>query len=235
MTLLPRLLLPLLLSTPALAAIDPAAAGLTQGLQYQVLPLPPEPANAKPEIVYFFWVGCKYCARVEQALPAWLAARGDTIAFRRVPAVFRPVWRLHALAYYAADSLNQGDYFLKALYKALLEEGHELKTRDEMIAFAVSQGLDKTAFTEALDSAAVKARVLAAERLQKRYLLAGVPAMVIDNHYVSNGKMAGTVSQLLNITAVLSGTETPGAGEPTAPEPGPAAPVPEQQTAAPHP
>lgn len=198
------LLFGLSLAGPALAS-DPREAGLTPGMQYQVLPLPPQAAQDRPELVYFFWVGCKHCARLEQALPAWLAEREGRVEFRRVPAVFRPVWRLHALGYYAAEALNQGDYFLKAMYRAVTEDGHELKTREELIAFAVAEGLDKAAFVEALDSSGVKSQVLAAERLQKRYLLAGVPALVTDSHYVTNGKMAGTVSELLRITDILAG------------------------------
>lgn len=228
MNALARALVPFLIAlVPVVArAADPSGPGLTPGVNYQILPLPPQAAKAKPEVVYFFWVGCKHCARLEQALPDWLRAKGDSVSFRRVPAVFRPVWRLHALAYYAAESLGQGDHLLKAMYKALIEDNHELKTREELVAFAESEGLDKAAFIEALDNPAVKRQVLAAERLQKKFLLAGVPSLVVDEHYVTNGKMTGTVNALLQVTDALLGTPS------GAPQPEPAAePLPEPQTA----
>lgn len=203
------LCLALLFSAPSVGAVDAQAHGLTPGVHFQILPLPPQTGNNKPEIVYFFWVGCKHCQKLEAALPTWLAQHGDAVSFRRVPAVFRPVWRLHALGYYAAISLNQGDYFMRAMTKAILEQGHELKSREELIAFAVAEGLNREAFIEALDSPTIKRQVLAAERLQKKFLLAGVPAMIIDSHYVSNGKMAGTSSELLRIVAILSGQTPP--------------------------
>lgn len=206
-----------LLFAAPVGAMDPIAAGLVPGRDYVELPLARGETHAKPTVTYFFWPGCKHCARLEQALPPWLARHGEAVEFRRVPAVFRPSWRLHALAYYAAESLGRGEGFQQALYRAILEEGHELKTRDELTAFAVAQGLDRAAFLEALDHPEVKARVLAAERLQKRYGLPGVPALVVNERYLSHGKLAGRAGELLRITAVLAGLEANPAAAPAQP------------------
>ena len=196
-------LLALLLNAPVLAA-DPMAAGLVPGRDYVELPLARSARVDKPLIRYFFWPGCKHCARFEQDLPAWRERQGDAIQFERIPAVFRPAWRLHALGYYAAEQLGQGDVFLDSLYQALLDQGHELKTREELVAYAAAQGLDRAAFLEALDLPEVKARVLAAERLQKQYSLPGVPALVINERYMTHGKLAGRVGELYRITEILA-------------------------------
>lgn len=219
MMLRPICLLALLLAAP-LAGADPMDAGLVPGRDYVELPLARSARPEKPIIRYFFWPGCKHCARVEQELPAWLERQGQAIQFERIPAVFRPAWRLHALGYYAAEHLQPGGSFHQALYRAILDEGHPLKTREELLAFAATQGLDKAAFQEALDLPEVKARVLAAERLQKRYNLPGVPALVVDERYLTHGKLAGRVSELLRITALLAGlpgaSSRPEAGAPEA-------------------
>lgn len=189
----------LLQTVPALAAFD-------EGIEY--LPIkPPVPTEnpQKVEVVELFWYGCPHCYHFEPKLVAWLKHKPANVEFIRVPAIFpnRPVWELHARAYYTAEMLGVLDKTHEALFDAIHKEHQELFTEDALANFYAKYGVDKKLFKETMYSFGVQMKVDHAKELSRRYHIDGVPTLVIDGKYRTYASLTNGEEGMLKVTDYL--------------------------------
>ena len=195
------LLLSLFLNNVAIAAID-------EGIEYKLVsPTQPTITKNKIEVVELFWYGCPHCFNFEPDLKEWLTKKPENVVFYRVPAVFNPAWELHARAYYTAKSLGLFDNGKHAFHDAFFNELHvkkkHLKNKKALQSFFARFGVSAEDFNNTFDSFAVNTKVNRAAALSKRYQLQGVPSVIVNGKYRTDGPMAGGRKGIIKVMDFL--------------------------------
>jgi len=191
--------------------VMPAAADFDEGIEYLAIkpPVPTDDRN-KVEVVEMFWYGCPHCFHFEPMLQAWLKHLPANVDFKRVPAVFpnKPLWELHARAYYTADLLGVLKKTHEALFNAIHKDREQLFTEDALANFYAKFGVDKKLFKETMHSFGVEMKVDRAKELTMRYGIDGVPTLVIDGKYRTFASLTNGEAGMLKVTDYLIQKET---------------------------
>ena len=195
------LLLSLFLNNVAIAAID-------EGIEYKLVsPVQPTITKNKIEVVELFWYGCPHCFNFEPNLKEWLAKKPENVVFYRVPAVLNAPWALHARAYYTAKSLGLFDNGKHAFHDAFFNELHvkkkHLNNKKRLLKFFARFGVSAEDFNDTFDSFAVNTKVNRAAALSKRYQLQGVPSIIVNGKYRTDGPMAGGRKGIIKVMNFL--------------------------------
>lgn len=186
-----------------------ALAEYVEGTQYKRLAAPVPTVDAsKVEVVELFWYGCPHCYRLEPDLNKWLKNKPANVVFVRVPGVFRPLWGFHAKVYYTAEVLGVLDQVNPAMFEAMHVQRRKMSSVDEVKALFAQYGVTSEKFDNAFNSFAVDAKVRRATDLTRRYGLEGVPALVINGKYVTDGVMAHGHNGMLQVTDYLISKES---------------------------
>jgi thiol:disulfide interchange protein DsbA len=185
-------LLILLFSCSALLRAEP--------LGYETLsPAQPTHNPDKIEIIEFFWYGCPHCYDFEPLLEKWVKALPKNVEFIRQPAVFSDLWGKHAKAYFTAEALGVVDKVHNDFFDALQTKKQHLETEDELANFFVAHGVNENEFRTTYNSFLVDTKVRQAATTAGRYGITGVPAIVINGKYKTNGPLAGSHEKMLEV------------------------------------
>ncbi|MDZ7748622.1 MAG: thiol:disulfide interchange protein DsbA/DsbL [Halofilum sp. (in: g-proteobacteria)] len=114
-------------------------------------------------------VRCPHCYNFEPKINDWKQSAPNGVVFKYIPAVFRPVWELHARAFYAAKFMGVLHTFHDAMFEAIHEQGRRLDSREALGQFVSELGLHADRFLKNLDSFAVDVKIRRAKELQKAY------------------------------------------------------------------
>jgi len=172
------------------------------GIEFKVLPTPqPTSDGQKIEVVELFWYGCPHCYHFEPFLQTWLKNKPKNVVFVRIPAIFNPGWGLHARAYYSAEALGVVDKVHEALFEAA--QSRKLSNVDQVRKVFVDQGIKASDFNDAWGSFGVDSRVRSAADMTRRYNIEGVPSLIINGKYVTDGPMANGHAGMLKVTDFL--------------------------------
>jgi thiol:disulfide interchange protein DsbA len=165
-------------------------------------PLPTEP-KGKVEVIEFFWYSCPHCNHFEPTLQAWLQKAPKDVVFKRVPVAFRDSFVPQQRLYYALEALGKVDTLHKAVFHTIHTEKQTLDTPDQIIAWAVKQGLDKKQFTDAFNSFSTSGKAGRAKQLQDQYKVSGVPALAVGGRYYTDGSLARNMTRALAVAEHL--------------------------------
>ena len=191
------------------AAAPAAAAGFTADKDYAVMAQPQETASGDSiEVLEFFWYGCPHCNTFEPFLKSWKKTLPDNVAFVRVPAVFRPSWKVQARAYYALQAMGKIEDIHPKIFHAMHKERKRLDSMKKMADFVASQGVDREAFIKQYQSFSVDGKVRKANKLVKNYAITGVPTVAINGKYKVDGRMAGSYERMIKIMDYLIAKES---------------------------
>jgi thiol:disulfide interchange protein DsbA len=177
------------------------------GKDYKVVEQQPTSTGKKIEVLEFFWYGCPHCFHFEPFISKWVERQPANVEFIRVPTVFRPDWKVHARTYYALQDLGLSEKMHSKIFNEIHKKMHRLDTLDAMTDFLATQGVDKKVFTETYNSFSVDAKMRKAVALQNAYNIDGVPAIVINGKYKTDGAMAKSYDRLLKIMDYLVAKE----------------------------
>jgi thiol:disulfide interchange protein DsbA len=185
-------LLILLFSCSALLKAEPVG--------YETLsPAQPTHNPDKIEIIEFFWYGCPHCYDFEPLLEKWVKALPKNVEFIRQPAVFSDLWGKHAKAYFTAEALGVVDKVHNDFFDALQTKKQHLETEDELAKFFVAHGVNENEFRTTYNSFLVDTKVRQAATTAGRYGITGVPAIIINGKYKTNGPLAGSHEKMLEV------------------------------------
>jgi thiol:disulfide interchange protein DsbA len=176
-----------------------------EGVHYQRLPVSVETHDAsKVEVVEVFSYACIHCKTFDPTLEAWRGAQTDEVDFHRIPAIFNPTWALFGQAFYAADVLGVGEAVHLPIFKAVHEQGVDLRDPNLMAQlFQDYGGVSPDEFTQVFDSFSVRSRVQQADAHGRAYRVSGVPALVVDGTFRVDGRMAGSNARMLQVVDYL--------------------------------
>ncbi|HIL92126.1 MAG TPA: thiol:disulfide interchange protein DsbA/DsbL [Cycloclasticus sp.] len=175
-----------------------------EGVHYQLIkPAQPTDDPGRIEVVEIFWYGCPHCYHFEPALVPWVKDVPKDVNFYRLPAIFTPLWEVHARAHFTADILNVLEKSHTALFHAMQVEHESMNTVDKLASFYAQYGIDENLFKKTYNSFVVNTRVSRTKDLVQRYGVKGVPALVVNGKYLITGRMAKSYENMLLITEYL--------------------------------
>jgi thiol:disulfide interchange protein DsbA len=194
-------------ATDATGAVDPTAADtparverFREGEHYvQLARTRPVPDGADEIVIEeFFMYGCYHCYVFERELEQWRAALPHNATFVPVPAIFNPIARLHAQAFYTAEVLGKRELHA-ALYEEIHRNGNPLDSETALGAFFGRFGVDGGTFRAAFESPEVEVRVRHAEELNREYQISATPSLVVDRKFLTSPSLAGSSEKMLAV------------------------------------
>ena len=169
-------------------------------LGYETLsPAQPTQNPDKIEVIEFFWYGCPHCYSFEPVLEKWVKSQPKNVEFIRQPAAFNETWAKHAKAYYTAEALGVVDKIHADFFDAVQNKKEKLETEDQLAKFFVAHGVNETEFHDAYNSFLVDAKMRQAPIMASRYGITGVPAIIINGKYKTNGTLAGSHEKMIEV------------------------------------
>ncbi len=167
---------------------------------YEILsPAQPTQNPDKIEVIEFFWYGCPHCYTFEPLLEKWVKSLPKNIEFIRQPAAFNETWAKHAKAYYTAEALGVVDKIHADFFDAVQNKKEKLETEDQLAKFFAAHGINETEFHEAYNSFLVDTKMRQAPIMASRYGITGVPAIIINGKYKTNGTLAGSHEKMIEV------------------------------------
>lgn len=187
-----------------------SAEEFSAGQDYKTIsPAVPAAAPGKVQVVELFWYGCPHCYDFDPVLDGWLEDKPANVEFVRIPAIFNnPRWKLHAQAYYTAEVLEIVDKFHKPFFEAIQKNRQRMASKEEIAQFFDRMDVDAKTFDDAFESFAVQAKVRRAADLTRQYGIDGVPAIIINGKYMTEGGMAKSYERLIRIIEALIARES---------------------------
>ncbi|MDR3501907.1 MAG: thiol:disulfide interchange protein DsbA/DsbL [Legionella sp.] len=181
------------------------AAAFVEGKDYVVVSNTQAVKSKTPIIQEFFSYGCPWCYKIEAPLHQWVSTLGKGVQFERVPVVFKPSWELYAKAYYTAKTLALSDRLNPVLFKAIQVDRTPLESKQTMINFFVSQGVDREIAKSAFEnSPTIDMKVQTGMSLMGAYQISAVPAFVVNQKYKTDLQLAGSPERLMEILNYLA-------------------------------
>ena len=158
---------------------------------YEILkPAQPTQDPDKVEVIEFFWYGCPHCYSFEPALSKWKKNMPDNVLFIRQPAIFSSLWGKHAKAYFTAEALGVVDKVHADFFDAIQNKKQKLTSEDDLAKFFLAHGVDEAEFRKQYNSFWVNTKMRQAKTMAARYGVTGVPALIINGKYKTNGPLA---------------------------------------------
>ena len=183
-----------------------------EGTEYQrVVPPQRTETGDKIEVLELFWYGCPHCYHFEPLLDKWLQNKPANVEFRRMPVIFtNPKWELHAKAYYTAEALGVLDKIHRPLFDAIHAQNRDLGTEAALMAFFAQHGVSNEDFQRTFNSFSVRTKTNQAKTMTDRYGISGVPAVIVNGKYRTDGISAGTLENALAVVNYLINNEVKG-------------------------
>ena len=160
-------------------------------------------SNEQVEVVELFMYTCPHCYHLESDVTDWKKTLGEKVKFVQVPAVFSPKQVPLASAFYAAEALGLSGKLHPLFFEAIHEDGMQLTSKNQILDYVASQGVDRASFEKMMKSFAVKTKVKKATAITKMSGISGVPAFVVDGQYNTSGPMAGSIEALFDVVDFL--------------------------------
>lgn len=193
-TTIPGLVLFLICIAGAYAA-DPFA-----GTYKEIRPAQPTHSGNKIEVVEVFWYGCPHCYAFEPYIKKWLATKPDDVAFRRLPGILGAAWAPHARAFFTAQKMGILNQIHEPLFNAIHKEGKRIFNEEQLKDFIVGlTGVNGDKFSRIYDSKEIDIKMRQALISEQKYKITGVPAMIVNGRYLTNGTMAKSYEKLIEV------------------------------------
>ncbi|HSY07474.1 MAG TPA: thiol:disulfide interchange protein DsbA/DsbL [Steroidobacteraceae bacterium] len=198
-----------------------AAAPWIEGQHYfRIEPIPPDAAAAgHPVVTEVFSYGCPFCAQFNSTAKQLQANLPAKSQFDYIPAAFLRAedWPMFQRAYCTAQVLEIADQTHDAIFDAVWKTG-ELATLDllsqrlkrplpslEDAARVYNRltGVSVEKFLVTAQSAAVDAKVRAADEFVRAYRVDSTPSIIVDRRYRVNMPSVSSASELIDLVKWL--------------------------------
>lgn len=162
---------------------------------------PTQPTSSSPdqiEVAEIFWYGCNHCYDFDPYVENWLGKKPEGVSFVRVPAVWNPLVKLHARAFYTAQALGKGDEMHAAFFREIHVNKNTLGSERALSEFFGRYGVSSEEFKNAFDSLGVFTKLQRAEKLAQRYRVSSVPMIVVNGKYTTSASQTGGYDALMD-------------------------------------
>ena len=174
-------------------------------------PVAPDAPAGKVDVIEFFWYSCPHCHAFEPTLDAWVKAAPKDLSIRRVPVAFNASFVPQQKIYYALEGLGKTEEIHAKVFRAIHVDRLKLTKDDEIFDWMGKQGVDVAKFKEMYNSFTVSNQVRKATQIQDAYGVEGVPSMGVAGRYYTDGTMAGSMQNVLQVVDQLAAQARKGA------------------------
>ncbi len=157
----------------------------------------------KVEVREFFWYFCSHCYDAEPYLNAWLKTMPDTAQFVHQPTIFRDSWKNGAVFFYTLEALGELDRLHGKLFDAIHLHKIPFIDLDDFAFWLVDNGVDEKKAKATIKSFSVRMKVNKAALATRKYPLKGVPTIVINGKYLTDGTRAGGKARMFKVVDYL--------------------------------
>jgi len=165
--------------------------------------LPAEVGN-KVEVIEFFSYACPHCNAFDPELAAWVKAKGDAIAFKRVPVPMHEGDLLPNL-YYTIDAMGITEQLHSKIFHAIHVEHRQFDDENQITEFVASSGVDRAKFLAVFNSFGVQAKAQRCTQLADLYKISGVPLLAIDGRFEASPEITSVaLGELATATLKVS-------------------------------
>ena len=195
-----------LLAPMSVALAESPAKPIEEMVQYEVVNNPVNVNAAPGEVVVqeLFSYNCGHCHHFEPTVQAWLAKKPANVRFERIEVAFNPGWVPLSKAYYALKQLGKAEELNAAIFEAVHKERRPLNTPELIADFVASKGVDREAFLKVYKGFVVDSEVRRGVQLAHQYDVHGVPAIVVQGKYRTEGNLAGSNEKMLEVADALA-------------------------------
>lgn len=195
-----------LLATPVVAQQT-----FIEGIDYQRIdPVVKTSDPGKVVVTEVFWYGCPHCFRFEPIIEKWAASLPEAVLFEQLPSSLNPSWTEHARAFYALKLMGAQEQLHVKFFEAIHLKRRRLTGLDGIAKFVAEQGVDEKVFRKHYASFPVDALVRKNKKIEQRYGIQGVPAVIVNGKYLTNGSMGKSYGRLIEIINFLVAAELKG-------------------------
>jgi thiol:disulfide interchange protein DsbA len=157
----------------------------------------------KIEVAEVFWYGCPHCYNLEPVLSDWVKKLPADVSFVRIPVIWNPTNEIHGRVFYTAEALGKLAQINQAMFKAIHVENRALTEEKDILEFFEQNGVSAADFNKTFRSFAVESALKRAKDLTVKYKVRGVPLLVIDGKYTTDGPKIRSHQDLLAVTEEL--------------------------------
>lgn len=186
------------------------AAGFVEGQHFSRLAPAAQRTSSSPdqvEVDEFFMHSCIHCFNLEPYVQAWLTDKPDFINFVRIPTTWNPTVKLHAQAFYTAQTLGKLEEMHLPFFREMHENRNYLETQDALAAFFGRFDVSRDDFDKTFNSFSVNTSVNRADELGRRYRVDSTPTIIINGKYTTGPGMAGGYEEMFELIEVLAAAE----------------------------
>ncbi len=157
----------------------------------------------KIEVAEVFWYGCSHCYNLEPLLSDWMKKLPADVSFVRIPVMWNPTNEIHGRVYYTAEALGKVDQISPAMFKAIHVENRPMTDEKDIQRLFEQNGVSAADFNKTFRSFSVDSQLKRARDLTLRYRVQGVPLLVINGKYTTNGPEIRSQQDMLAVTEEL--------------------------------
>ncbi len=157
----------------------------------------------KIEVAEIFWFGCSHCYNLEPVLSDWVKRQPADVSFVRIPVMWNPVNEIHARVYYTAEALGKLPQITPAMFRAIHVDNKPMTEEKDIQKLFEENGVSADDFNKTFRSFSVESQLKRAKDLTVKYRVRGVPLLVVDGKYTTDGTEIHSHQDLLAITEEL--------------------------------
>ena len=157
----------------------------------------------KIEVAEVFWYGCSHCYALEPVLSDWVKKLPADVAFVRIPVMWNPVNETHGRVYYTAVALGKVDQITPAMFRAIHVENRPMTDEKDIQQLFEQNGVSAADFNKTFRSFSVDSQLKRAKDLTLKYGVKGVPLLVINGKYTTEGPEIRSHEDMLAVTEEL--------------------------------
>jgi len=210
-TVVVTLLVTLPLASTSVGQIEKYVAGT----HYTELRAPVNtPDDSKIEVLEAFWYGCSHCFRFEPLVADWESKAADDVDFRRFPAMWNALMKVHAQIYFTAEAMDVIHLVHEPVFDAINVEGNRLQNEKLIGDLFEANGIARADFEAAFNSFSVRTKVNQAEKRMQDYEIRSTPNMIVNGKYlVTTGEAVRTQAEMLEVVDFLVDKERRAMGQ----------------------
>ena len=172
------------------------------------------PDDSKIEVLEAFWYGCSHCFRFEPLVADWESKAADDVDFRRFPAMWNALMKVHAQIYFTAEAMDAIHIVHEPVFNAINVEGNRLQNEKLIGDLFEENGIARADFEAAFNSFSVRTKVNQAEKRMQGYEIRSTPNMIVSGKYlVTTGEAVRTEAEMLEVVDFLVAKERRAMGQ----------------------
>lgn len=178
------------------------------GVDYQTLsaPQPVQATGKKVEVIEFFAYHCPACNALEPTLNQWIKKQGDNIVMRRIHLPFQGPADPEAHLFLTLEAMGKLDEYHPRIFQAVHVQRQRLMKDDQIIEWAVKNGLDKAKFMETWNSFGVTTKLRRLSQISSNYKVTGTPTIIIDGKYVVSPGQVSEANKIQDMGQLMQAT-----------------------------